>query len=349
MKVIHATIFVVFIFSLMANMSKQKGNKPNIIFVLIIILILGLVSGLRTVMGDTGAYKHSYELVGSGQYNANEGEGYEAGWIKFYEYLNSISKDPQFMLLVTSFIVVTFSILTLRKYSSFFELETYLYITSGTYIVSMNGIRQSVVAAILFWYVKFIIDGKFIPYCIVSLLLMNFHKSAFIMIPVYFIVRLEAWEQKTNKIMAIGIVFVLLYGKLQPLLTSLMQDSSYGGYMYATEGGANIIRTLIAAVPVVLSYVYRKDIKENWNNGNVFINMSIVNLIFMALATYNWIFARFNMYFTLYNVVLIPYIIKCIPNVKEKRLIYYTAVICYAVCYYLDGLQSDYYTPYINI
>ena len=94
---------------------------------------------------------------------------------------------------------------------------------------------------------------------------------------------------------------------------------------------------------------HHEKIKENWNNGNVFINMSIVNLIFMALATYNWIFARFNMYFALYNVVLIPYIIKCIPNVKEKRLIYYTAVICYAVCYYLDGLQSNYYTPYINI
>lgn len=358
MEVINATIFIVFFFSLMAVMSKQKENKPNIIFVVIIIIILGLVSGLRTAMGDTVYYVHSYKLIGEEldsnideniSENKTTDETYEKGWVDLNKFLNSISRDPQFMLLVTSFIIVTFTILTLRKYASLFELQTFLYITCGTYMVSMNGIRQCVAASILFWAVRFIVKGKFIPYCIVVLFLMNLHESAFIMIPIYFIVRLEAWHKKTIKILGIGFVFVMIYGKLAPLLSAVMQDSGYSGYLQNPEEGANILRVVIAAVPVILSYAYKDDLKDNWNECDAFINMSIINLIFMSLATYNWIFARFTLYFELYNVVLLPYIIKSIPNIKEKRIIYYTAVVCYALYFILESRTSDYYTPYISI
>ena len=91
MNALNKVLIVVFVFAMMARMSTQKNKKPNIAFTIIIIIILTLVSGLRTRMGDTYYYIHSYKLVGSGEYDKNSG-GYEKGWITFYEELNKISK-----------------------------------------------------------------------------------------------------------------------------------------------------------------------------------------------------------------------------------------------------------------
>ena len=68
--------------------------------------------------------------------------------------------------LVTNFL----NIWTMRIYSKVFELETYMYITSGFYVVTMNGIRQALASAILFAATKYIIEGKFKRYLIVVLL-----------------------------------------------------------------------------------------------------------------------------------------------------------------------------------
>ena len=40
------------------------------------------------------------------------------------------------------------------------ELSLYVYIASGMYLVSMNGVRQYLTAAIIFTATKYILDGN---------------------------------------------------------------------------------------------------------------------------------------------------------------------------------------------
>ena len=57
----------------------------------------------------------------------------------------------------------------------------------------------------------------------------------------------------------------------------------------------------------------------------------------MAFSLYNWIFARFSIYFQLYNFILLPYIIKeCFSNRKERDLIYVMFLICYFIFFYRE-------------
>ena len=220
----------------------------------------------------------------------------------------------------------------------------------------MNGVRQAMVAAILFAATHFIVKGKFIPYAIVVAIFSTMHSSAMIMIPVYFIARQEAWSKQTKIIICLATVGFLCFYQIMPAVFDTLGDSSYGEYeeiITQGGGGSSFMRVIVNAVPIVLAYIKRDKLKELWPESNVFVNMSLINLIFITFALYNWIFARFQIYFQLYNFVLLPYIIKnCFSRREERDLVYYCFIVCYFIFFYYEqvigGVGLGYRSNYIG-
>ena len=356
MKVFYLTLISTFLLGIASRIHPKwdKNKKPMLFFILLILIILVGVSGLRRSMGDTGDYKHLYSLVVQGEDMTES--SYEVGFIKFFEILSKISPDPQIMVFTTALITTVLFIMTLRKYYSFFELEVYMYITSGFYLVTMNGIRQAMAASFVFAGTRFIVEKNLKAYLAVILFASTFHTSALIMIPVYFIAREEAWSKKVIHIIIVSGLLLLF---IQPVMTMIFESAEgtkLGGYEEAIlgggEGGASIFRTIIAAVPVILSYIYRDKIKEVWPESNIFVNMCLVNFIIMSFALYNWLFARFNFYFQPYSFILLPYLIKNIFKAKEKGLVYYSFIICYFIFFYYEhviSLNVIYSSDFINL
>lgn len=298
-----------------------------------------LVAGLRSNIGDTYVYVEQYTNLAN--FNGVI-EGKDKGFTVFTLILYQICTDPQFMIFITALITQICNFITMCKYKSYFELETYMYIASGAYLVTMNGIRQALAGGVMFAYTNLIVKGKFIPYLLVVLLMSTIHNSAIIMIPVYFIARQKAWSKNTLIIIVLSSIGFLFFYELVPGLMDMLGDSTYAEYEEAllTEGGgSSFMRVIVNAVPVVLSYLYRDKIKEKWAESNVFINMSLLNLIMITFALYNWIFARFSIYFQLYNFILLPFIIKnCFERREERDLIYYLFLICYFIFFYVEHI-----------
>lgn len=361
MKIFYIIILFLYISCTIVRLSENKINyelgntKPSLVFTLFIIIILSIVSGLRWGIGDTSAYINLYEIISEGNYNMSD-SAYEVGFIYFFKVLMLISSDPQFMIFITSIIFNTFMILTLRQYSSYFEMEIFLFLTTGIYISSMNGIRQWMVISILFYSTRYIIDGKQYRYFIIVALMSLIHTSAIIMIPVYYVVKKEAWSKSTIILILTSLVILLGFSEIVPALFSVLGDSGlgeYSGHLNINQGGASIIRVLILFVPVFLSYIYKNDLKKNVNGADVFINMSLLAFITMCMAMYNWIFARIGMYFEVYNLILIPYILRYgMKDIKFKNLVYYCCIVLYFLLFYvdLDVIQNiQYYSKYLNI
>lgn len=338
MTMFYLTIITVFIFSLLSRITRNRYKEAGIFFMLIVIVILVLLSGLRSGIGDTYMYRHLYDLIGPG-YDAKG--AYEPGFILFLAILKTISKDSQFMIIATSIIINVFNIGTIYKYSkdSYFELGAFMYITSGYYIVTMNGIRQSLAAAIIFWATTFIIKGKLKTYIAIILLMTTIHTSALVMIPMYFICRGKAWEKTTNRLLALTLVGVILFEPLMNILMKILGETRYADYATFDEGGANLLRIAVFAVPVIFSYIKRNEIRK-WENGNVFVNMNIVCFIIMVFSSFNWIFARFTIYLQLYSFILLPYIVKNCFKGKERRLVYSGLIVCYFIFFYYEQVIS---------
>lgn len=341
MTTFYLLILLTYIFAVISRITKFKVFK--VIFFTSIPIMLILISGLRAGIGDTYFYRHSYSLL-DGTFNNFKFVG-DFGFNIIQIILYNISSNPQTLIFFTALITNLFNSIIFNKYSSYLELQVYLYITSGYYLVTMNGIRQSLAAAILFACTNILIKGNFKKYLIAVLLVSTIHKSALILIPIYYIVRQEAWSKQMIKLIIASVIGVIFYSELEPILFKLLSNTQYGHYSNFNEGGSSLTRALVNSVPVILAYLKRNELKEKWNQSNIFVNIAVINLVFVTFGIYQWIFNRFTIYFQVYNFILLPYIIKNCFKGKEKRLIYVGLLICYFIFCYREqviGLNMNY-------
>jgi len=356
MTILWLNLAVVFFFSFFSryfakpalSLVSLTSISNNKIFAIGALLSLALVGGLRSNIGDTYFYKYAYEINDFtwDQVKEKENIGF---WI-MQMFLKRISDDPQILIFTAAAITNVLIVLIFLKYSRQFELSTYVYITGGLFLVSMNGLRQVLTAAIVFTATKFIISGNFFAYALIVLFASTFHESALIMLPIYFLVRYKAWSKATIMLLVIAVVIVVGFDKFSSILFSSIENTQYGHYKDFQEGGANVIRVAVFGAPLFIAFLGREKLREIFPESDYIVNMSLIGLVFMIVSTQNWIFARFSIYFTLYQLILIAWIVKLF-NPKEQRFVYLGILVFYFLFYYYESVISlniNYKSDYIN-
>ncbi|MEX2461031.1 MAG: EpsG family protein [Paenibacillaceae bacterium] len=312
--------------------------KPNKAFVFIAVLSLVLISGLRKNIGDTFAYLLTYRLVPEYNWDFILAQK-EQGFIFLQLFLHKFSANPQILIFTVALITNVIIGIILYQYSRFFELSLYVYITSGLYLVSMNGIRQFLAGAILFAGTKYIMDGSWKKYMLVVFLATTVHQSALILIPIYFIVRREAWTKTTLFLLFLAVVLAIGYNQFSGAFFEVIGDSTYGQYKDFQEGGANILRVMVQAAPLLPAYFGRKKLRELLPKSDYIVNLSLLGLVFMIISTQNWIFARFIIYFGLYNLILISWVVPLFAK-QYQKLIYYVILVTYFIYFFYESVIS---------
>lgn len=311
--------------------------KPNKWMTAIVMATFVMIAGLRNNIGDTFFYMYSYTLSDFTWEKVKAEKDIGFGILQMI--LKSFTEDPQFLIFLTALVTNVLIVYVLYKYSRLFEVSIYIYITSGLYIVSMNGVRQFLASAIVFAATKYLFEGKWQKYFLVVAFASTFHGSALILIPIYFIVRRKAWTSSTFVLLFLAVMLILGYNVLSDALFAAIADTQYSEYKEFQEGGANIIRVAIGAVPLVFAYLGRNKLREIFPHGDYVVNMSLLNFIVMAVATQNWIFARFTIYFGLYNVILMSWVISLFVK-RQQKFIYYAILGFYLIYFYYENVVT---------
>ncbi len=346
MAILFLTLAIVYICLFASRLSAQTNFnsvplaptssvliKPNKYFVGIALLSLILVSGLRENIGDTYFYIHIYEMNDfTWEYISSQKD---IGFGILQKILKSFSDDAQVMIFTTALFTNLLIMIVLYKYSRMLDLSIYVYITSGAFLVSMNGIRQVLAAAIIFTATKFLIEGSWKRYILVVLFASTFHQSALILIPIYFLVRFIAWSKATFILLGFSIVIVIGFEQFSSLLFTAIQDTQYAGYESFAEGGANFIRVIVTSAPLFIAYIGREKLRAIFPKSDYIVNMALIGCAFMIISTQNWIFARFSIYFSLYNLILISWIVKVFRE-KDQKFIYYAILVCYFIYFFYE-------------
>jgi transmembrane protein EpsG len=343
MTILWINLAIVYMFSLFSRVLAKPTAigpiylKPNKIMAFVVIATFVLISGLRKNIGDTFFYMHSYSITNFTWEVIKSDK--DMGFGILQKILKSFSDDPQILIFTTALITNVLIVMVLYKYSKLFEMSIYIYITSGLYIVSMNGVRQFLASAIIFAATKYLFEGNWKKYFLLVILASTFHQSAFILIPIYFIVRRKAWTLSTFMLLFIALVLVLGYNQLSDIFFSVIADTNYVEYKNINEGGANIIRVAVAAVPIIIAYLGRAKLREIFPHGDYVVNMSILGFLVMVIATQNWIFARFSIFFGLYNLLLLSWVIQLFVK-KQQKLIYLLIMIFYLAYFYYENVAT---------
>lgn len=327
----------------------QIERKARWIQAIVFFAVIIFFCGLRSGVADTGTYIHMFE----GYYPDSI---FEIDWnaeIKdkgFYAltafYKQFISDDWQGWLFLIALISGVATMYTFKKYSVNFGLSCFLFISTTMFTYLVNGMRQYICVAIVFASIGLIMERKLWKFMILILLLSTIHASVLVFIPVYFIANVEPWSWQMILVIIAAIIFGMYFEQLFPIFGSLLEETQYEGYVsYISEQGvgSNVIRLFVSAVPCVLAFLGRKIVKRDGNSLiNISVNMSVINFCIYFIATFSSGMAvgRMTTYFDVFNLLLLPWLLKHIFTPKSSQLVTWMCVFFYVLYFYIQMVMT---------
>lgn len=341
-------LVIVYIASLFARINIKTNTLQNDhkyynnIFIMIAWLSMTLVAGLRYYVGtDYNAYKFMYN---NSPNILIDNETSEVGFLLLCKLLNKITSDAQIMFLLTSIIIYTCIVITLKRKSKIFELSMYLFITSYMYYSSMNILRQWIASSIIFLGIDYLINRDWKRYFLIVIIASLFHTSAVIMIFVYFIINHKFISKKTLLMILIFMVIFMSYDTFLTGFFEILEFTKYSSYQdefINIDRGVNILRVLVYIIPIAITVIFYKGIKLNSSKDiDVIMNLSLINMILMIFGIKHAYFARLCVFFEPYYLLLIPSFVN-ISDKRMNRIIYYLIIVLYFIFSYSLLVSGD--------
>lgn len=323
----------------------QKEIRYTWLPALIILFPLVYLAATRTnSFGDTSAYRSmfaNYPSTLAELPNVLASNVKDDGFVIFSVFVKSIiGNRVELFFGIIAFICLYLTIKTFRRYSCNFIMTMFLFIASGDYVQwTHNGMRQFIAVAMVFGATKLLLDKKYLYYFLIVLLAYTIHASVLIMIPISIVVQGKAWNFKTV-IFLLGVLLAISFAEeFTTLIVDLMGSTQYSGEIDQFLGteGTNMLRVLVFSIPTLMSLFFRRQINQS-NNKLIELssNMSIASMGAYIVSAYtSGIFVgRMPIYFSLYNYILLPWLVETFFEKRSAYLIYSAVIICYLVFYY---------------
>lgn len=344
---------------IMLGMWLAKASKSKSIAA-VVCLIMVCISGLRHGYIDTRAYRYGFENL-----NISEilnwdfifhSDSRDKGFSVLSAIIKIFSDDSQVFLFIFALFTVGFLFWGIITRVPGIVFGVFLFIATGTYIDTMNGLRQAFVSAVLFYFLpRFLEKKESVKYILFVLLLSTVHGSALVFIPIYFIATKDAWSKYTAIIIAVASFAYIFYNYgVGEFIARFLEDTSYGddyGYMLLTGNtSVNVIRVFIAVVPLILTFFSGK-YKEKGNlRYNICFNMTLINFMMWLFASKVLYFYRMAMYFAPYSIVFMCNEIDSIPDKHEKQIVKTAAIVCYLIyfVYSLYVMKNEFFVGYLK-
>lgn len=324
---------------------RQRGDeRKEWIFVFALIAFLSIYGGLRTKFNDTGAYIHMFDLLRKDSFIGSSIDiGANPGFYALNVLFKRISENYHLMILAyTTFIQACF-ILFFRKYSKSLTLSVLIYIMSGAFVFTLAAIKQCLATALCLIATHFAIQRKYVFFVLFILIAVTIHPYAVLYLAVPLFLS-KPWKTKTYLLLIVAAAVGFMFTEFLDVVLDLTQAI---GEEYTEEtlsgDGVNAIRVLVYAVPVVLSFAFRKDLYEDSSSeDNLMSNMTVLcfSLMFVALFGTANMFARLANYFNVFMMLSLPWMLMKLKT-KFKPVLIYACGFFYTLYFY--------YAHYINI
>jgi hypothetical protein len=333
----------------MANRTKSFADESKL-FLFIAFAIMVLIAGLRdrTVGTDTGSYvKYFGDIRTFADVVVTGGRmGEYAFWLLTW-LLHFISDQYVVYLFAIALIVVGCYQRAIIAYSNNIEISFFVFITMGFYTFFFNGARQGIACAIYALAIGPLLERNFKNYLGYVLLAFLFHKSAIILLPLYFVFSKTNTIKATMLIVLTGCMAAYFFQQIVELGSQV--DTRYERYGTAGEGGGYFMVAFGCAL-CLFFLLFRKSVHVDKDHYGLFLNMFIfgtmVGVVSSLLSTNPSGFLRYNLYFNISAVFLWPIVFRNITDRWSKLLMGYIFVVGYLVFFALTTQRFSDLIPY---
>ena len=280
----------------------DKGQSKT--FMILNVEILSFVSGFRayTVGRDTPNYV--YLFLNPDTHSVQV----ETSFRVICKVLMAVFHHPTVLLLIFSTLtvgLVSFRIWEMRKYVSYFYAFMTFYCLY--YFGTMNGLRQYLAVAIVFWGTRYIQRKEYGKYIICILIAMAFHTTAIIGL-LSFISELFYWKRLSIKQKFFIVLSILLGlgGVVYAYVSGMIADTLDPYLHYFNNANFDLGLRMVAVTGIFIAslFLYRN---HKAGNSEELSELLISTRVYYVLACllgyfgyYAFVVGRLNWYYSLY-------------------------------------------------
>lgn len=327
---------------------KRYDYKSQLLPWLIVFGYIAFLAAMRSNMNDTFAYITSFNQIPgtwNGVMSVLNGVGKDkafditANLFKMY-----ISSDYHMWFALFAIVESVIFISVLRRESVSFLDTCFLFFTTTLYYNYFSMMRQWIAVALVFFGSKYIKEKKLISYIAVCVIAAQYHNSAYLFIPLYFVVTGNAWSKKQNFIIGLSVVCLFFLNPILGTMQSALEGTTYDYAIdaMASNSGSSGIRAVIAAVPVFIAYFGRDNISKENSMINLSINMSVINFLLNLLATFTsgLYLVRLATYTSVYSLILYPYLLNVTVSESSRKILKLGFYVIYFMFYYYQMIHQ---------
>ena len=284
------------------------------------------------------------------------------GFRSFVKLIAIIFNRNYYPLIFSVFIISIISLVTLFFFfKSFNKLSVnptfslYLFLCFCLYFQLMNQFRQMFAVSLVLYSYTYV-NKSFMKYALCILIAASFHQTAIIMLPMFFLAKLNINKKTLTSYFIVAILVSLFADKIRILL----QYTTYSNYLGWTQydvgmTSTTIINLVIRLFLLVLCIFKYKEVVNKDKKSNYLYHMIIICTIFQVLSVQSSLFTRITTYFFVFYIILIPKVTDVYKeyitssSIKIYNLLIYILFMTYQIIYYLYQSTNGGYAVYKSI
>lgn len=183
-------------------------TKSSILFIPII--FYSIVIGLRYETGaDWSAYKNIFiDILHNNDVNL------EYAYMLLNRFIASLHMSYQYLFITIAFLQITLLYLFLEHHKHILFWGTLFFFILGPFFSSLNILRQSIAFFIFLNSIRYIVEKDWKRYFIGIIIAFGFHSSSLILLPMYFINRINNIYLKKQVILSLFFILSILLGEI---------------------------------------------------------------------------------------------------------------------------------------
>ena len=289
-------------------------------------VLIGVLSALRTPYTgswDSVIYVYHYENL----QNFESFREYYDLYMADYDLLSSEAgfyftmwvfghffKDGQMALVISSALITVATCFFIYRNSADAPLSLTIYVCLGLFTFNMNGMRQAMAMSICLFAYEFAKNKKLIPFVLIVLLAMLYHKTAMCFFPVFFLPRLKnnlgSWA-----FYIFGLITCLLF--VDQIIAGYYELSGedYGDLNEAEGGGLFVVMLYLGTIVLTL---YKSYILQRTSARIAFLATLAGFTAYLARYIGSDILERVSYYYFYFPVLMIPEVFQELDDEEYK-------------------------------
>lgn len=337
--IVYVTVSVLIVFLLLSATVPAFKPYEKLLVSFSFIIIWIIVSFSNNVGPDYESYKFMYDSMNDNFFL----QEYLFREIGYLFRVNNLSFSTFYFFLTSIYIFCIYRVFVRYRNFPVLNLLIFIIMPYGLIEGGFNYLRQNMAVALFYLSLLYAFRNQFFRYSAFNFVGFLFHKSALILIPIYFLLKTKLSTRRSISIFILVLVSTLSLEVpfiKNTMLTVLGSIPGYGGVYVNFRDGEflNALSTkgmfsyVYQVIPILLLILFKRRVVHT-QTENVLYNITYLSLITLTLALELRIMLRVEYYFILAKVFTLPLLLRLCNN-NKTRTIFLLVLIAYFSLYF---------------